>query len=322
MIAPLDVVKNLQERNSRCVSLPNSKSRVGFAFNTKDRVDYTIPALASIDEEDGFDLIWADGSDSPEGRKLPYETRLKNVSLVEIHSDVRGGPDRAICFGLKRLLDLGYDYCGLIENDIIFEPGWFKTLMGLFERAAADGIVCGAATVRGYQTRVIEYRDGYFIGSVVGAGMVLFSRPAAQLLLDQYQTLAGNTSRRLWRFYGETFGIDLRGIWELWCNAPDRLIGMDWGYSALLYRHGYASIGSIPSIAQDMQFEVNDYLRTNYVGIEQQNSGVVFPPIPRSVLLRMKLTDPFFKSGWWVLNKLPRLRNWIRLRHKPRALRR
>ena len=42
---------------------------------------------------------------------------------------VIGGPDAAIQFSLKRLLALGYDFVGLIENDIQLKPGWLPAML-------------------------------------------------------------------------------------------------------------------------------------------------------------------------------------------------
>jgi hypothetical protein len=290
---------------------------VGFAFSSKDRANFTVPTLASIDGEGGFDIIWVDGSDTLEGKQLPYDSKLKNARLVEIHSDIRGGPDRAICFGLRRLLDLGYDFCGLIENDMVFQPGWYRTLLGLFALAASDGIVCGAATVRGYQSRVIEYRKGYFLCWNIGAGMALFSRPAAQLILDRYSTLRAR-SRLIYRFYAEVFGLDLRGVWDLWYGAPDHLLGMDWGYSPLLYEYGFASVGSIPSTMRDLEFDPGVVLRTDYVGLDKDNTGVACRQAPHGHLLWTRLTDPFFETGWRFMKSQPQIYRWVRSLHRAR----
>jgi hypothetical protein len=290
---------------------------VGFAFSSKDRVNFTVPTLASIDAEGDFDIIWVDGSDTPEGKQLPNDSKFKNARLVEVHTDVRGGPDRAICFGLQRLLDLGYDFCGLMENDMVLQPGWYRTLLGLFALAASDGIVCGAATVRGYQSRVMEYRKGYFLCWCIGAGMVLFSRPAAQLIVDRYSTLRAR-ARVIYRFYAEVFGLDLRGLWDLWYGAPDHLLGMDWGYSPLLYEHGFASIGSIPSMMRDLEFDPRGILRTDYVSADKDNTGVACRQAPPGHLLWMRLTDPFFEAAWRLMKSRPLVYRWVRSLHRAR----
>lgn len=317
---PREVVQTLQEEHDTAVCCPGKSSRIGFAFSSKDRVPFTVATLSSMDTESGFDVIWVDGSDTPEGKALPRNYKLQNACLVEAHSDVKGGPDHAICFGLARLIELGYDYCGLIENDMVFEAGWFKELVGLFELAASDGVVCGAATVRSYQSRVIEYRHGYFLSWNIGAGMVLFSRAAAQLLLARYQKLR-MTSRSLYRFCGEMFGIDLRGLYDLWGGAPDRPLGLDWGYSPILYRHGFASVGSIPSMVRDLEFDVSVFLRTNYVNNDQQNAGLAFPPMSARRLRWMDFSDPFFRWGWYALNRLPHLSRWLLSLHRTRSRR-
>ena len=69
---------------------------VGFVFSTKDRVPMTHRSLASIDTDGGFDLIWVDGSQSPEGQRLPLAAQLRRARLVEICRGVTGGPDAAI----------------------------------------------------------------------------------------------------------------------------------------------------------------------------------------------------------------------------------
>ncbi len=43
--------------------------RIGFAFSTRDRVEFTRRSLASIDTDEGFDRLWVDGSVTPEGRR-------------------------------------------------------------------------------------------------------------------------------------------------------------------------------------------------------------------------------------------------------------
>jgi hypothetical protein len=313
----LEVTRRLQAAAGTWPQCPRGDARMGFAFSSKDRVPFTRATLASLDTEGGFDLVWVDGSQSREGRELPYQYRFQNARLAEVHSGVGGGADRAICFGLRRLLALGYDYCGLIENDLVFAPGWFAALLGLFRLAAEEGVACGAATVRGYQSRVITYRQGYFLGWNIGAGMVLFSRRAAQLLLAQYHTL-NCTARSLFRFYGELFGIDLRGQWDLWYGAPDHLLAMDWGYSPFLYRHGLASVGSIPSLVRDLEFEVGSVLRTAYVGAEQQNAGAAYPDISPRRLRWTAMTQPLFRLGWQLLNNSPQLYRWTRRVHHAR----
>lgn len=277
--AVINILRFLQMQSKTVCRPPRPGDRVGFALSSKDRVDLTRRTLEAMDQDGGYDLVWNDGSDSPEARELPKNFQFRNAKLVEVNYDVRGGPDRSICFGLERLLDRGYDYVGLMENDIVMEPGWFARLMDIFALAAAEGIVCGAATVRSYEGRVLEHRAGYSINWGTGAGMILFSRPAAEIILRHYATLQ-MTSKSIMRFYARLFHIalDIRvqggaGCW----TQEDTPLTLDWGYTPLLYMHGYTSVGSIPSLARDLEFSTGHYLLKDYVRPERSGAGLVLP---------------------------------------------
>ena len=237
-------------------------SKVGFAFSTKDRVEFTLRSLASIDADSGFDLIWVDGSDTPEGKALPECVKLRRSRLVEVHHNVTGGPDNAIRFGLTRLLNAGYEYCGLIENDVEFRPGWYAKLMQLFELGSSDGLRVGSATVRTIESRVLIPTPQYVLMWNVGAGMALFAREAARIVLATYRPANAKT---LSKYYMEAFGADLRDKWELWMDAPDRQLGCDWAYAMQLHRYGFYSLGSVPSLAFHMDFDLEMAFRTSYV---------------------------------------------------------
>lgn len=297
----IDAIRRIQRDKGLQIRVPKSGDRIGFAFSTKDRVSFTLRSLASIDSETGFDIIWIDGSDTEEGKELPNKHRFRNARLSEVHLDVRGGADAAICYGLRRLLDLGYDYCGLIENDVVFKPGWFGRLLELFHLAGEEGLVVGAATVRNYEGRVIEYRPKYTINWNIGAGMVLFTRPAVRVILDQYENLL-TTARMLRRFYAETLGVDLRRAPQLFLGRIDRRLSGDDVYDLMLFREGMISVGTIPSLAYDLEFDVWEHYQDRYVTSEKSGVGVARPFVPRSSLYANRLIDPIFSLAWTILN--------------------
>jgi hypothetical protein len=149
--------------------------------------------------------------------------------------------------------------------------------MKLFTRAAADGIVCGAATVRSYEGRVLEHRAGYSINWGTGAGMILFSRPAAEIVLRQYSKLNPSTGS-INNFYSRLFRVELNlrpqdDTGQL--VAKDARLTLDWGYTPMLYLHGFASVGSIPNLACDLELPPGHFLRRDYVGPDRNNAGVV-----------------------------------------------
>ena len=288
-LATVDIIRFLQTKAGTVCRWPQRGDRVGFALSSKDRVSFTRQTIAAMDADSGYDIVWNDGSDDPEARALPKSFHFQNAHLVEVNYDVRGGPDRCICFGLERLLNLGYDYVGLIENDIVMHPGWFGQLMNLFVLAAADGIVCGAATVRSYGSRVIEHRSGYSINWGTGAGMILFTRPAAEVILHQYSKL-GMTTASMMRFYWRLFRLDLNlrtRDREGRLAPPDARLTLDWGYTPMLYMHGYSSVGSIPNLARDLEFPPGHFLLNDYVRPQHYNSGLVLSrsPVPLGLQL-------------------------------------
>ena len=279
----IDVLRSLQKRNKTKPRVPKRGDRIGFSFSTKDRYLFTLQTLQNLDMEGGFDLIWNDGSTEPGVPALAANYKFENAKLVEVNYGVTGGAERAVCFGLSRLLELGYDYVGLIENDILFRPGWFSALMKLFSLGAADGIVCGSATARSFESHVLEYRSGYGIQCDTGAGMVLFSRAAAEIIMDLYSNPSSlqMTTHSWQKFYADLFGLDLRAFSPFWAFPPDRAFPctLDWGYTPSLYLNGYASLSTVPSYATDLEFDVETFFHTNYVSAEKNNAGVAYPRI-------------------------------------------
>jgi hypothetical protein len=280
----IDVLRSLQKRNKTKPRVPKSGDRIGFSFSTKDRYLFTLQTLENLDTEGGFDLIWNDGSTEPGVPALARNYKFQNAKLAEVNYGVTGGPDRAVCFGLTRLLELGYDYIGLIENDILFRPGWFSALKQLFSLGAADGIVCGSATTRSFESHVLEYRAGYSVHSDIGAGMVLFSRPAAEIIVDLYANPSSlQMSTHTWqKFYADIFNLDLRIFAPFWAYPPEKAFPctLDWGYTPSLYLNGYASLSSIPTYATDLEFDLETFFHTKYVGAEKSGSGIAYPRIP------------------------------------------
>jgi len=279
-----DAVKLLQTERNPVARRWTPRSRIGFALSTRDRFVYTMRTIKALDADGGFDLIWNDGSERYEVPELSRYFAFRNARLVEVNYGVKGGPDAAIQFGLRRLLQLGYDFVGLIENDVLLAPGWLGAMRDAFETAANDGVAVGAVSALGYQSRVLEYRKDYSIDWTRGAALVLFTREAAQLLLENYSRLE-MTSQQIRGFYAGRFGVALHvpewAVGGRWMDGP---MTLDWGYAPLLYANGYACVGTIPALARDLEFDVRTVLRTNYVRAEQNGSGLAHPAIDRSNL--------------------------------------
>lgn len=237
---------------TRTVLFDAAKSAACFAFTTRDRVDVTLQALPPLAFEPGFDLIWVDGSATDEGRALPHRLAPDMAQLREIESDVVGGPDAAIVTALTRMLALGYDYCGLIENDIALEAGWFAAMMALFDAGTADGLAVGAVTARAFESRILLKRPGYAVPMNTGAGMVLFTRAAARLVLDHYRT-PSTAELRTWFLYAS--GRDCASFGEpAFRQGPgsDIALASDYQYDLVLQRHGLCALATVPVRARDV----------------------------------------------------------------------
>lgn len=310
----LGKIISLQKEKNIQIFTPKPGDQIGFVFSTKNRADLSVKCLETIDSEKGFDLIWVDGSDERSARDLPKNYNFNNVILREFHLDVGGGPDRAIQYGLKRLLDLGYQYCGLIENDIVLTPGWFTKLVELFELAKQDGIAVGAASIRNYESRVLEYRKDYSINWNIGAGVILFSRPAAQLILDEYNNYSavGKTASK---FFGNMFGLDIRSSTELKYRKIDTLLSLDYSYDMILYEHGLCSVCSIPSFAKDLGVDLEQFKLTP-VSADKSGFGIPYPKISKTSLLGVGLEEALWLLLWKLYSPIRKIGRKIRKKIK------
>lgn len=251
--------------------------KIGFIFSTKDRVEFSKKTLEGIDVPgSNFDLIWVDGSDTKKGRLLPEQTKFRHCNLAEIYYGMNAEYDKApISFGLKYLIQHNYDYCGFIENDIRFEKNWFIELMKLFNLGKEDNLEVGAATAKVWESRVLKYSHNYVTIWNLGAAMVLFTLKAAKIIYNKFycgDRLRYIYAAELHKFYSEKFGINIKtNSWELFMHTKNRHLSHDWGYAMELSKHELSSLGTIPSLAFDMEYDVEKRFYTHYVKEERIN---------------------------------------------------
>lgn len=237
-------------------------NKIGFCFSTKDRVELSKKSLESIDVDERIEIIWVDGSDTEEGRSLPLNYNFKKAKLIEVHSNIKNGPDAAIRFGLQRLLRRNYEYCGLIENDIKFTSvKWFDEIVNIFEKNTTTPEV-GMITARTISSRVLgSYGDNALMWNI-GAGMCALKNKCARLILSNYKLAnAKDISGTVKKFFGK----DLLDVWELWMGKDNRDLGCDWNFSPVLLRYGYLSVGLIPSIAINTDLDIRETSKAEYL---------------------------------------------------------
>jgi hypothetical protein len=213
--------------------------KLAIAYSTKDEVENTKQTLDLIcDLPADYDIYWGDGSITDDG--LKYFADQRDCSF---HSEcVIGGADASIAWKLSEMLKHPYTHIGLLENDVLLDEDWFEPTMALFEKGKADGLDVGAVSARSYVDRVLIQREGYAVMHNLGAGMVIFTREAAELVLRSFRTHWWSDNVRL---FAQLSGIDLRTYAAF--RGNETWLTTDWGWDAQLVAHGLASLALTPA---------------------------------------------------------------------------
>lgn len=237
--------------------------KVSIAFMTKDKVELSRRSIVGLTgasrgstANPDIDLWWIDGSSTDEGKDL-WKDFASNFETGRFHirANVTGGADHAIAYALTTLLnETDSQYIGICESDVLLHSDWFGPTLALFERGDMEGLRVGAVSARCYDDRVLCQRDGYALMHNLGSGHVLFSRQAARLLLDHYRSPWSIENRRT---FCQLSGIDLGRYWAF--GGAQQFLTVDWGFDAVLARHGLASLALCPAacemIGQDPPLE-------------------------------------------------------------------
>lgn len=222
-------------------------NKTAIAYFTKDRVELSKRAIEPLLQPDKFDLWVFDGSDTPVGEQFVLDSMASDHFC---RFNVRGGPDAAVVYALTTMLDYSdvhepkwnYDYVGLVENDVLLDPGWFGPVRALFDRGRAEGLEVGAVSARAYEDRVLIQRDGYAVMHGLGWGMQIMTRQAAELTLKHFRTCFTTENRRL---FARLTGTDIGTYWAFRTN--ENMLCADWGNDRVLAAHGLASLALTPS---------------------------------------------------------------------------
>lgn len=217
-------------------------SKVAIAFTSKNRVELSKQSIEPLLQPDKFDTYWVDGSLSSAGEALP-----SRYNVYKIFSNIRGGADAAIVFSLSTLLAApeGYTHVGLCENDVLLNADWFDKTMALFERGADDGLRVGAVSSRTYEDRVLLQRDGYAVCHNLGAGHIILTRQAAELILKYYRNGWTLENRRVFCHLSDQ---DIGAYWAF--RGSGHMLSVDWQFDRIIAAHGLASLGLTPVACQ------------------------------------------------------------------------
>jgi hypothetical protein len=262
----------------------------GVIYSTKNRCHFSAQTAAAALSESDCDGFWLDGSDTPEARKFPLSVADRLPALREIHRGVDGGPDRAIVYGLSYLLARGYKYLALVENDVLLTPEWLPAAISTMQRASADGLRVGAATVRTFDRRILFVRPGYAVMFNIGAGMIVLTREAAEAVLTTYRSTSGREiSRVCWKMaQGEISQIWERGL------RKDCSCSADWFFDCALMQLGFASVGALPALARNIDCDTARTVGIRPVSEAQPEAGLdpsLFRIYQRNLYLAAQTAD-------------------------------
>lgn len=233
--------------------------KVGIAFTTKDRTDYTRQTLPPIiAEADEFDLHWVDGSATDDGKRF-FQTSHPSPLIVERHGDITGGATRAIQYCWATLYNKGYDYIGLIENDVKLKPGWFKKTMALFEKDEAFcdlkhvKINVGAVSARCFTDRIDQKHDGFATMANVGAGMIIVKRELIPWLLLNWRHAMLWEVRDLFKHYtGREYPLPPFVRKDDPETKKDWQFSEDWYFEIAMLAKGFSTLALTPSMAYNL----------------------------------------------------------------------
>ncbi len=219
-------------------------NRVAIAFSTCDRVELSRQSIEPLLKHP-FDLFWFDGSKTDEGKQLPFKYGIPPAGFL--HTNVTGGSGAAIICALTTMLvhPNQYDMVGLCENDVLLQGNWFANTMLLFSRGEEDGLEVGAVTARCYEDRILSQRDGYAVLHNAGAGFIIFTREAAELILRHYRVQWTTENRQT---FAQLTSTDIGKYWAF--RGAEHFLVADWRWDSVLASHGLASLALTPSPVQ------------------------------------------------------------------------
>lgn len=217
-------------------------NRIAIGYSSYNKTNLIKKSLPPLLSGEGYDLFIADGSTKPDAISLVHKL-TDGKENVEANYGVRGGSGAAIVYLLSTMLaNPDYEYIGLCEMDVVLEDGWFEQTMTLFSVGAWLGLRVGAVSPRCYVDRILVQLDECAVVHNTGAGVIIFSRAAAQMVLDQYRTQQTYENRAV---FSQVAGVDIGTYWAF--RGSNHWLVADWRWDALLASQGYASLALTPS---------------------------------------------------------------------------
>jgi len=242
------------------------KSRIGFMVRTRDRTELTQQTLPPLLTVNGIDVYWIDGSVEAEGLALANTAYRALPGLCEVHTGISIGLIRSFIYGIKQLIENEYEFIGLIDGDVLLQPGWFEAMCALYERGKKDGLHVGAVSARAIDDRILVPRDGYAVMANVGGGMVMLRREVfLEIMLDESDSILNNNSflfSDMDKIFKEVTDLNypmtqrMRQETERAKLPPgaslDWQLSTDWWWEVVMIKCGMVALATTPSLAANI----------------------------------------------------------------------
>lgn len=222
--------------------------KLAVCYSSKNQVELTeqtFERLCATTAIKGADIIWCDGSTDFDALHY-FENHKAAADYAE--GSVHGGADAAIAWKLTKALrheKTRYTHIMLIENDVLLDENWLLPTLELFEKGKDDGLEVGAVSPRSYVDRILFQRGEYGVMHNLGAGAVIFTRKAAELVLRTFRTGWWPSIR-----YGfaQLSGVDIATYAAFGGN--EQPVTTDWQFEFQMLRHGLSALALTPAKCQ------------------------------------------------------------------------
>jgi len=126
----------------------------------KEATSYFLKSLYEYTKSELFDIVIVDNGSS-DGTKENLQEFFKDKSNATlIFNEENLGYSKGNNIGIKSVLDKGYEYIALLNNDIMFTPNWLEDTLSVFEQDEQLGMV-SPRIQKGKKITINNYIDKY-----------------------------------------------------------------------------------------------------------------------------------------------------------------
>src|SRR4029077_4317846 len=99
-----------------------------------------------------------------------------------------------------------------------------------------------------YVDRILIQCDGHAVMHNLGAGMIVMTREAAQIILQYYRTGMTSENRKVFSMLS---GVDIGPYWAF--KGSEHMLVADWGWDRMLAQHGMCSLALTATKAKQLE---------------------------------------------------------------------